>query len=107
MFWPISNQKNNLHHVIRKEDTKMSVHLKIAEQVTNHRRAQKEFLALDEKREAAIDRVVEDAKKGLHISLNEVNAITKEMNQIAQDFYFPPRKEVTTDMVREYINKSK
>ncbi|MDV2683056.1 DUF2533 family protein [Alkalihalophilus lindianensis] len=84
----------------------MSVHLQIAKQVSNHRKAQKEFLALDKKREKAIDRVLEDAKKGLHVSVHEINSITKEMNNIASTYHFPPRKEVTIDMVRDYLTKS-
>ncbi|WP_100372222.1 DUF2533 family protein [Bacillus sp. FJAT-45037] len=83
-----------------------NVHAQISEQVKNHRQAQKEFLALDAKREQAIDRVLKEAKKGLHISVQEINSITKEMNEIASTFYFPPRKEVTHDMILDYLHRS-
>ena len=82
----------------------MAVHLQIAEQVKNHREAQKQFLALDVSREQAIERTIELAKSGKDIQTTEINQITEEMNRIAMKFQFPPRKLVTREMVLNYLN---
>ncbi|KHF41925.1 DUF2533 family protein [Halalkalibacter okhensis] len=83
----------------------MTVHLQIAEQVKKHREAQKQFLALDAQRERAIEAVLELAKSNKTIQTTEINEITKQMNQIAMQFQFPPRKLVTPEMVTNYINE--
>ncbi|TWI56376.1 DUF2533 family protein [Halalkalibacter nanhaiisediminis] len=83
----------------------MSVHLQIAEQVKKHRHAQKEFLALDAARERAIEETLSQAKAGKPIQTTEINRITNEMNQIAMTFQFPPRKNVTVEMIKEYLKK--
>ncbi|WP_100406729.1 DUF2533 family protein [Bacillus solitudinis] len=77
----------------------MSVHIQIAEQVKNHRQAQKQFLQLDAKREQEIKRLIEQAKLTEEVSVIQLNKITEEMNQIATKFHFPMRKIVTKDMV--------
>ncbi|GAE31677.1 DUF2533 family protein [Alkalihalobacillus hemicellulosilyticus] len=81
----------------------MAVHLQIAEQVKKHRQAQKEFLKLDAEREHAIEEALSLAKAGQHFETNEINRITTEMNSIASAFQFPMRKQVTEQMVKEYI----
>lgn len=83
----------------------MSVHIQISEQVKKHREAQKAFLALDQKREKAIDEMIKKARSGLPINVTEVNKITAEMNQIANQFQFPHRKIITVEMVQDYIQK--
>ncbi|MFC0557989.1 DUF2533 family protein [Halalkalibacter alkalisediminis] len=82
----------------------MAVHLQIAEQVKKHREAQKQFLALDASREHAIERALELAKAGKEVQTSEINQITEEMNRIAMQFQFPPRKLVTREMVLNYVN---
>ncbi|WP_017728428.1 DUF2533 family protein [Halalkalibacterium ligniniphilum] len=83
----------------------MSVHLQIAEQVKNHRKAQADFLAFDKQRELAIVETLAQAKQGKSFSVQKINHITKQMNDIAKRFQFPTRKEVTTAMVIDYLNK--
>ncbi|MCK0471619.1 DUF2533 family protein [Halalkalibacter sp. APA_J-10(15)] len=83
----------------------MTVHLQIAEQVKKHRQAQKEFLKLDAEREHAIAGALSLARAGQHFETNEINRITKEMNTIASAFQFPMRKQVTKQMVNEYISR--
>ncbi|WP_062050007.1 DUF2533 family protein [Bacillus sp. JCM 19034] len=83
----------------------MAVHLQIAEQVKKHRQAQKDYLALDAKRERAIETVVTLAKAGKPFDTVEINRITTEMNTIASSFQFPMRKHVTVKMVKGYISK--
>ncbi|MFC0473432.1 DUF2533 family protein [Halalkalibacter kiskunsagensis] len=82
----------------------MAVHIQIAEQVRKHREAQKQFLALDSQRERAIDLALDLAKANKLVETTEINRITEEMNQIAMKFQFPPRKLVTPEMIRNYIN---
>ncbi|WP_088102543.1 DUF2533 family protein [Halalkalibacter urbisdiaboli] len=83
----------------------MSVHLQIAEQVKNHRQAQKEFLKLDAVREQIIDQLLQQASVSEDISVQQLNAVTKQMNQIASKFQFPLRKEVTKEMVLSFAKK--
>lgn len=82
----------------------MAVHLQIAEQVKNHRDAQKQFLSLDASRERAIEKALDMAKAGKEIQTTEINQLTDEMNKIAMKFQFPPRKLVTREMVLNYLN---
>jgi low affinity Fe/Cu permease len=82
----------------------MAVHIQIAEQVRKHREAQKQFLALDSQRERAIDVAIELAKSKKVVQTTDINRITEEMNQIAMQFQFPPRKHVTPEMIMNYIN---
>lgn len=84
----------------------MSVHLQIAKQINSHIKGQKEFKALDERREALIDEAIAKAKSNSEFSVNEINQVTAEMNQIGQKFNFPLRKQVTREMVLQYIAKS-
>lgn len=82
----------------------MAVHLQIAEQVRKHREAQKQFLALDAERERAIENVLQKAKSGYPIEIAEINRITNEMNHLAMNFQFPPRKLVTIEMIQDYLS---
>ncbi|WP_332690822.1 DUF2533 family protein [Halalkalibacter lacteus] len=82
----------------------MAVHIQIAEQVRKHREAQKQFLALDSQRERAIEVAIELAKSKKLVQTTDINQITEEMNQIAMQFQFPPRKLVTPDMIIKFIN---
>ncbi|MBP3951330.1 DUF2533 family protein [Bacillus suaedae] len=84
----------------------MAVHLQIAEQVKNHRQAQKDFLALDAAREQAIEAVFQLAKAGKPFQTNEINQITNEMNQIATRFQFPARKQVTIEMINQFLTRN-
>ncbi len=83
----------------------MTVHLQIAEQVRKHREAQKIFLTLDAEREKEIEEMLALAKAGHPIEIVKVNEITNEMNKLATQFQFPPRKNITIDMVQEYLAK--
>lgn len=44
----------------------MSVHLQIADQIKKHRQAQKQFQQMDQKREAAIEKAVSEARQAFH-----------------------------------------
>ncbi|WP_096201333.1 DUF2533 family protein [Bacillus sp. FJAT-45350] len=84
----------------------MSVHLQIASQINKHLDGQKEFRRLDMMREEAIARTIAEAKKVSDFSVQEINQITNEMNQLAKKFSFPVRKNVTKEMVIDYTKNS-
>jgi hypothetical protein len=84
----------------------MSVHLQIKEQMTTFIAAEKKYRELDMKREESIEKVVNDAKANKNFSLLEVNAITEELNDLSRSFRFPMRKQVTKEMVLEFINRN-
>jgi hypothetical protein len=84
----------------------MSVHLQIKEQMTTFIAAEKKYRELDLKREESIEKVVNDAKANKPFSLVEVNAITEELNNLSKYFRFPMRKQVTKEMVLEFINRN-
>ncbi len=84
----------------------MSVHIQIKEQMTNFINAEKRYRELDQKREELIEAVLAAAKQKKEFSLEEVNVVTEEMNNLSRSFRFPLRKKVTTAMVAEYIARS-
>ncbi|MFC5713458.1 DUF2533 family protein [Thalassorhabdus alkalitolerans] len=84
----------------------MSVHQAISGQIEKRLLKEKEFLALDLRREEAIEETLTQAKKDPgEISVQRINQITKEMNQIAAHYRFPQRKNVTKEMIQSYINR--
>ncbi|MED3648162.1 DUF2533 family protein [Halalkalibacterium halodurans] len=80
----------------------MSVHLQIADQIKKHRQAQKQFQQMDQKREAAIEKAVSEAKQGKPFTTTAINRITEEINQLAKLYQLPTRKLVTVEMIKTY-----
>jgi DNA replication protein DnaD len=83
----------------------MSVHKEITEHVKNANKRINEFLALDQKREFYIQEAVELCKQGKEFSTTKINEVTNVINELAKQGIVPARKNVTTEMVREYIRK--
>lgn len=85
----------------------MGVH----EAITAHSRKQNEivtsFLQLEAQREAAIEAAVSLASSGKDFSVDAINMVTKEINELAKRGVAPQRKIVTEDMVMEYVNRLK
>ncbi|ABS21630.1 YpbS family protein [Bacillus cytotoxicus] len=77
--------------------------------ITAHSRKQNEivktFLQLEAQREAAIDAVVALASSGKQFSVDAINRITKQMNELAKRGIVPQRKIVTANMVMEYVKR--
>lgn len=84
----------------------MSVHLQLKKQMTNFIAAEKKYRELDMRREEKIEEAINKAKVKEEFSLIEVNALTEELNNLSRSYRFPIRKQVTKDMVLEYINRS-
>ncbi len=81
----------------------MSVHLEIKKQINKFISAEKTYRQLDVIREEKIAEVIEAAKGNKDFSLSEVNSVTAEINKLSKSFGFPLRKQVTKEMVLEFI----
>jgi hypothetical protein len=82
----------------------MSVHKDLIQHAANQNKAYQEFLALDQQRELYIEEAVQLCKQGAPFSVDKINQITNKINKINLRF-IPARKNVTGEMVREYVNK--
>jgi hypothetical protein len=85
----------------------MSVHNEITAHVNKANKRVKDFLALDQKRELYIEEAVECCKQGQPFSTEKINEVTNQINELAKQGIVPPRKNVTIEMVREYVNRIK
>lgn len=83
----------------------MSVHLQIKKQMNNFIEAERQYKKLDQLREQKIEEVLIDAKTKKDFSLLEVNAITEELNNLSKSYGFPLRKQVSKDMIFEFLNR--
>lgn len=83
----------------------MSVH----EAITSHSKKQhahlERFKKLDAAREQAIEETVSLCAAGRSFSVDDINRITAEINEHANQGISPTRKYVTTAMIQEYINQ--
>lgn len=84
----------------------MSVHKDLAKHAEKQNTLYREFLQLDQLREAYIEEAVELCKAGKDFSVDNINMVTKQMNQINLRIV-PHRKLVTTEMIKEYVEKIK
>lgn len=81
----------------------MSVHKDLIKHAENQHKLYQEFLALDELREKYIAEAVELCKQGKPFSTDKINEVTNKMNKINLRIV-PLRKNVTIEMVKEYVN---
>ncbi|EJQ43435.1 hypothetical protein IEE_03613 [Bacillus cereus BAG5X1-1] len=83
--------------------------MEVHKAITAHSRKQNEivkiFLQLDAQREAAIEAAIALASNGKHFSVDAINMVTKQINDLAKHGVAPQRKLVTTDMVMEYVGR--
>lgn len=83
--------------------------MEVHKAITAHSRKQheivKKFLQLDAQREAAIEAAIALASNGKHFSVDAINMVTKQINDLAKRGVAPQRKLVTTDMVMEYVGR--
>jgi hypothetical protein len=82
----------------------MSVHKDLIKHAENQNKSYQEFLALDQQREMYIEEAVELCKQGKPFSTNKINEVTNRMNKINLRI-ISIRKNVTPEMVQEYVNK--
>ncbi|PFJ12111.1 hypothetical protein COD67_19930 [Bacillus cereus] len=83
--------------------------MEVHKAITAHSRKQNEivktFLQLDAQREAAIEAAVLLASNGKEFSVDVINVVTKQINDLAKRGVAPQRKLVTEDMVMEYVGR--
>jgi hypothetical protein len=85
----------------------MSVHKEITTHVNQANKRITDFLTLDQKREFYIEEAVELCKQGKAFSTEKINEVTNQINELAKQGIVPARKNVTIEMVREYVNRMK
>ncbi|MDC2865703.1 MULTISPECIES: YpbS family protein [unclassified Bacillus (in: firmicutes)] len=85
--------------------------MEVHEAITAHSRKQNEvvkaFLQLDAQREAAIEAAVSLASNGKSFSVDVINMVTKQINELAKNGIAQQRKIVTEEMVMEYVGRLK
>lgn len=83
--------------------------MEVHKAITAHSRKQNESvkacLELDAQREAAIEAAVSLASKGKEFSVDIINVVTKQINDLAKNGVTLQRKLVTKDMVMEYVGR--
>lgn len=86
----------------------MSVHHAISNHSEKQHYIVKRFTELEQQREAYIEKAIQLCKKGEPFSTDEINAVTKEMNELCKKGIvtsLPVRKTVTIEMVKAYVDK--
>jgi hypothetical protein len=85
----------------------MTVHKAITTHSKNQAQMVATFKKMDLQREAEIEKVLNLRNENKPFSLDEVNKITKEMNEFRKqaNFELPVRKLVTEEMVNAYFGK--
>lgn len=81
----------------------MSVHKDLIKHAKNQNQNYQEFKALDELREKYIEEAVELCKQGKPFTTDKINEVTNKMNRINLRI-ISLRKNVTNEMVQEYVN---
>ncbi|MCZ0755732.1 YpbS family protein [Anoxybacillus sp. J5B_2022] len=64
-----------------------------------------QFLQLDAQRERYIEEAVLLCRSGQPFTVDNINAVTKQINELAKQGIVPQRKYVTPDMVNEYVQR--
>jgi hypothetical protein len=81
----------------------MSVHKAISQHANKQNKIFKEFLALDQEREYYIEEAVTLCKQGRAFSTDKINEVTDKINRLATLRVIPTRKNVTVEMIQEYV----
>ncbi len=84
----------------------MSVHKDLIKHAYNQNQDYQEFLKLDQLRETYIDEAVELCKQGHPFTTDRINQVTNNMNRLTVRM-LPKRKNVTVEMVHEYVKSLK
>jgi hypothetical protein len=91
---------------IRKKESQediMSVHKAISEHSRKQQNAIKRFLELDQKREVYIDEAIRRYKDNEPFTVDQINGVTKEINELATKEIIPTRKYVSIEMLKELV----
>jgi cell division FtsZ-interacting protein ZapD len=84
----------------------MSVHKELAQHAEKQNQLYQQFLQLDQIRESYIEEAVELCKQGKAFSTDKINEVTNHMNRMNIRFV-PFRKNVTTEMIQDYVKTLK
>ncbi|MGE6205280.1 DUF2533 family protein [Guptibacillus hwajinpoensis] len=85
----------------------MSVHKGISNQLNEKNREIKLFIQLDKEREAAIAHAVEQCEANKSYTIERINELSLQINELAKQGSIPTRTYVTTKMVEEYVEKKR
>lgn len=81
----------------------------VHEAISKHSKKQHEivktFLQLEAKREMFIEEAVQLAEKQQPFTVEKINYVSKEINELAKRGIAPTRKLVTEEMVIEYVKR--
>lgn len=83
----------------------MSVHQAISAHSKKQQEAIQTFLELDKKRENYIEEAIVKCKNNELFTVDQINGISKKINDLATKEIIPTRKYVTIEMIREYVEK--
>jgi predicted transcriptional regulator len=83
----------------------MEVHKAITAHSKKQNAVVTQFLKLEAQREAAIEAAVALCQNGHPFSVDAINAVTREINELAKNGIAPTRKYVTPEMVQEYVDR--
>ncbi|RFU64719.1 DUF2533 family protein [Peribacillus glennii] len=83
----------------------MSVHKDLIKHANKQHQTYKQFLALDEERERYIQEAVLLCQQGKSFTTAKINEVTDRINLLAKLRVVPSRKNVTGQMIEEYVNK--
>ncbi|MGG3822130.1 YpbS family protein [Geobacillus thermodenitrificans] len=81
------------------------VHQAITVHVQKQHAILKKFAMLDAERERHIEEAVERCRRGESFTVELINEVTKQMNELAKGGLVPTRRYVTPEMVREYVSR--
>jgi len=81
------------------------VHKEITKHSNRQHQLVKTFIELDLKREEFIDEAVQLCLENKPFSVDKINAVTVEINQLAKKGIVPTRKRVTVEMVKEFVQR--
>lgn len=83
----------------------MSVHRDISSQLERKNREINLFIQLDKEREASITKAIEHCHANEPYSIERINELTSQINELAKQGSIPTRSYVTESMVKEYVRK--
>jgi hypothetical protein len=83
----------------------------VHEEISKHSKKQHEivkaFLVLENQRESFIAEAVSLAKEDQPFTVEQINRVTKQINEMARNGIAPTRKLVTPEMVIEFVKRDK
>jgi hypothetical protein len=83
------------------------VHQAITAHLQKQHALLRRFAELEQERERYIEEAVTLCQNGLPFTVENINEVTKKINELAKQGAVPVRKYVTAEMVKEYVERSK